>query len=385
MNIVFLDRQGRVFSGKLSSVTRMGGSGYALYYLTRELAKLGHRVTVFKKTGNEEGVFDGVEYREYLSRDEFKKEFHDKKIDVLVALSDYAPLFLKVNALVKIIWMHTDFGYNKVYPDQKEYAKKAFWRVVLFLAGKLITLRIDAVFALSEWQKKGFMRFMGIPGKKIRLIRNGYNEELIASKGRVRRNRNRLIYASAPKRGLDILSQHILPALRKRFPDLEVHVFSYMKQDVYKGMDGIVTYEWLDAEAYTTEMAKGYLMVYPNHSAGSTYAENSCIAAIESQALGIPVVTSHRGALPETVQDGKTGFCIQGDPYSKVYQDEFIEKTLRLLTDNNLYRRMSSYAKERMFKEYRWSGIAREWIDNLTDLLRKKNSGALLAQGISRR
>ena len=361
-----------MFTGNLNPGNKMGGSGYALYYLTRELAKLGHRVTVFKRTGNEEGVFHGVEYREYLTRRGFREEFSERAPDVLVSVSDYTPLFLGIKARVKILWMMTDFGYNKVYPDQKAYCKKVMWRTVLALAGKIISAKIDAVFALSQWQKEGFMKFMRMRDDKIKVMNLGYDEELIARKARIPHEPHRLIYASTPMRGLDVLSEYILPELKKVLPHLEVHVFSYSKQDRYANADGIVVYDWLDSDRYMTEIAKGYLMVYPNHPAGSTYAENSCIAAIEAQALGIPVVTSYRGALPETVEHDKSGYCIGGDPFSESYREEFINHTLQLLQNKDLYSKMSDRARERMHREYRWSVIAKKWSSTLAEMMKEK-------------
>jgi len=100
------------------------------------------------------------------------------------------------------------------------------------------------------------------------------------------------------------------------------------------------------------------LFLYPN-----TFAETSCIAAIEAQASGCVVVTSALAALNETVQNGKTGVCLQGDPASAHYQREFITTVTSLLRNPARLAEFSHAAIRRAFQYYAWAGIASEWTE----------------------
>ena len=60
MDIV-LHSLGMPFNGETVATKSLGGSESAAYYQARELAKRGHRVTVFTSS-TEEGLFDGVTY-----------------------------------------------------------------------------------------------------------------------------------------------------------------------------------------------------------------------------------------------------------------------------------------------------------------------------------
>jgi hypothetical protein len=98
------------------------------------------------------------------------------------------------------------------------------------------------------------------------------------------------------------------------------------------------------------------LLLYPN-----TFEETSCIAAIEAQAAGCVVVTSAKAGLRETVVHGETGICIEGDPRSESYRRKFIEAGCALMTNRDLFRKMSHAAHDRAFRRFAWSSIAAEW------------------------
>jgi SAM-dependent methyltransferase/glycosyltransferase involved in cell wall biosynthesis len=89
------------------------------------------------------------------------------------------------------------------------------------------------------------------------------------------------------------------------------------------------------------------------------FAEISCIAAMEAQACGLPIVTSARGALPETVdEDG--GMLVHGDPWSPEYRKAFVDEVLRLFRDEAEWALRSAECK-RHAASLDWSGVAKEW------------------------
>lgn len=72
-------------------------------------------------------------------------------------------------------------------------------------------------------------------------------------------------------------------------------------------------------------------------------AEGFCNAVIEAQAMGIPVVTSDAGGLPENVEDGVTGFVVpRRDPRAMA------EKIILLVRDPALRSRMGAAGRERV-------------------------------------
>ena len=68
---------------------------------------------------------------------------------------------------------------------------------------------------------------------------------------------------------------------------------------------------------------------------------------LEAIAAGLPVVTTRRGAIQETIVDGDSGFVLD-DPVPGALADQ----VLRLLEDSELRARMGERARERYLAEF---------------------------------
>ena len=78
-----------------------------------------------------------------------------------------------------------------------------------------------------------------------------------------------------------------------------------------------------------------------------SYYETFGVAALEPMALGIPVVVTDGGALPEIVEDNVTGLVVP------VGNAEFLARAIiRLLEDANLRRRLSTVAIKQSRAKY---------------------------------
>src|SRR4029453_250047 len=107
---------------------------------------------------------------------------------------------------------------------------------------------------------------------------------------------------------------------RQRVPTLQLDVFSSMKvygwdfeadQEahgaIYKAAEqpGVTCHGSIAQPQLMEHLTRTGLFLYPN-----TFAETSCMAAIEAQACGAVVITTARAALTETVVNGETGICL---------------------------------------------------------------------------
>ena len=82
------------------------------------------------------------------------------------------------------------------------------------------------------------------------------------------------------------------------------------------------------------------------------------VAALESQAMGVPAVASRVDGLNDTVRHGKTGLLFPaGD------SDVLAGAVVRLLQDRKLWRRMSLAGREFVAQHYNWHDIAVQWVD----------------------
>jgi glycosyltransferase involved in cell wall biosynthesis len=103
-----------------------------------------------------------------------------------------------------------------------------------------------------------------------------------------------------------------------------------------------------------------YRGVLPRQRLPQAYREAACLVApslweepfglmsIEAQAAGTPVIASNVGGLPETLENGKTGFlCEPGDAVA------IADRVEQLHGDQQLWRKMSNAARAFASKEFR--------------------------------
>jgi glycosyltransferase involved in cell wall biosynthesis len=353
MKLAFYNR-GVAFDGRTPFQRPLGGSETSIVHMARELSRLGHAVTVYANIVEgdaSEGEIDGVAYRHHH---QFFSDCSTAGWDVLIGFRSFDPFLLGRVAPRMIFWC----GDASDQPALKHFAHPALQE------------NIDLIFCVSNWHRKTFIEAFDLPPDKVLVTRNGFCEELVPKP--VQRDWTRSAYTSTPFRGLDVLLR-MFPAMRQRTPTLRLDVFSSMK--VYGWTDeadreafgplyraaaqsGVSWHGSVAQPMLLDDLAGTGLLLYPN-----TFAETSCMAAIEAQACGAVVVTTARAALTETVENGKTGICISGEPTDASYQREFISTVSKLLQNPERLAEFSHAARERAFRVYRWSGIASEWTD----------------------
>jgi SAM-dependent methyltransferase/glycosyltransferase involved in cell wall biosynthesis len=253
--------------------------------------------------------------------------------------------------------------------------------------------KIDRIFVLSEFQKRQWQGHLPMaPDEAFLVTRNGVDLEVVdgrppARDGTRALQGKRVIYASRPERGLEVLLD-IWPHLKRRHPDLELVLCRYdhpagdaemaeflaMLERRIERLEGITFLGGLSKPELYEVMRTCRLMLYP-----SVFPEVSCITALEAAGCRMPIITSKYCALKETVADGVSGILIGGDPRSADYQQQFIEAADALLSDEGRCRRMGEAARRRVEREYRWSEIAREWTALFEEWFANAPGGRVLA------
>ena len=393
---------GYPFHGRSMEEKGLGGSESALIYMARALAAKGIKARVFCNC-EKPGTYDGVRYDDLVDFHIYRNLY---KLPVLISSRSMRPFKLDLQAQFRILWIHDDVN-------------------VPFLENECpASLPIDRIFAISHWQRDVWSRHFSIPAERFFLTRNGVDLKLF--KPVEKRVRHRLVYASRPDRGLNVLLK-LFPSIRQQVPDAELHIYTYQLPDdklnnvVWQQalQSGVVTVQrphltsplplyphqgggqgeetffprpwWeglgeggelipgvyirrgLPKAALAEEMATARLMVYP-----STWRETSCIAAIEAQAAGTPIVASTLAALPETVLDGVSGRLIPGDPNTAEFGHRFVETVVGLMNNDETWQRLSRGARHRTELLYDWNIIAKEWIIEIQRLVDAKNGNNLL-------
>ena len=324
----------------------LGGSEEAVVYLSKELANLGWKVTVYADPGEDAGMVEGVNwlpYYEFNSRDRF---------NILVGWRSVAFFDGNYRSNKNYLWAH-----DVLTPQD-------------FTTERLS--RIDKVIVLSAAHRQ---TIPGVPDDKIMLSTNGYTEHF--PKLKPKNNPKWCIYTSSYDRGLEHLLR-IWPEVIREVPDAKLHIFYGWKlfEEFYKDnpermawkekMDKMMTAKGITHHGRVSqpEIEKWYkkcgVFAYPAH-----FYEINCISAFKSELWGaVPVSTSY-AALDETVQFGKK---IKGDIYDKETLEEYKNALIYALKhpewQEEQRKKMMPWAREK----YSWANVARQWTEEFRSL-----------------
>ena len=330
----------------------LGGSENAVIYLSKYLAKLGYKVTVFADPQDEQGEYDGVTYKQWYE----------------VNLKDIFNIL--------ILWRAIGFVDNNFYAKQTYLWAHDVPNCADFTENRL--KRVDKIMPLSAFHKGLFKMFkdnqyFDIPEEKFFLTANGVPDVELGDISKIVREPHRCLYTSSIDRGL----VHLLlvwPEIKDKVPDATLHVFygwhvfdaifrdnperKAWKAKMMQMMNqpGITYHGRVGHKELVEETLKSSIFAYP-----ADFQEISCISAMTSQKYGaIPIVTNF-AALKETVQFGKK---LDIDVASKEGREAYAQEIIRAFQDDKWQNeervRMMDWAKDK----FTWKEIAQKW-DNL--------------------
>jgi glycosyltransferase involved in cell wall biosynthesis/SAM-dependent methyltransferase len=354
---------GLPFQGDTLTRRSLGGSETAGLCVARELGRLGHRVTVFSNCETP-GAYDGVIYRHAGGWQQYATVAPH---DVSVVQRTPEVLANRLNSRLNWLWCH-----DLALLRQAQPFKGTLWNV-------------DRAVVVSRFMADQYREVYGVPEDVLLVSRNGLDLEAFAGLDLLERDPTKLIYAARPERGLDVLLGTIFPRLLERDPRLRLHLCGYQNPvehlaSFYEQVDQRIKalgdrVVWLGhltkAELYRHYATAG-VYVYPTPSPTQpAFAEVSCISAMEAMAAGLPIVTSSRGALPETVGNGPGGL-IAGDPWTPAYQGAFVEAVLEVVQDRTRAAQMGAAGRARA-AGLSWAGVAEQWTEEAHRLIRERN------------
>lgn len=344
---VVLYTEGLPFAGDTLERQSLGGSETAFIYVARELARLGHKVTAYCRRP-EEGVYDGVAYKDFSKVDEVTK----RECDLFIC-SRFPVVFAKhIRAGVKVFWMH-------------DLLAEAYREPLAFLAPK-----IDIIYNLSDYHCRRTAESLPEVRPKLRKLMNGIDpalvdETLAESKGK----RHRIMFTSRPERGLfqalEIYEQlrdksleflactYAFPVQSKTFKAEEERCRAKIDDLVARGFP--VSVGCFTKRELYRRLAESKAVIYP-----SRFPEIFCISAVEAQACGTVFLTVDDFALRETVGYERVAY---GDAAA------FAERLREILADEALRRELEAAGREHV-RPYTWQSVARVMADDAAERLR---------------
>ena len=165
------------------------------------------------------------------------------------------------------------------------------------------------------------------------------------------------------RKGQDMLIRS-LPLIHRRVPDAAVLIVGdgSQRDDLEKLVDKLglrrdVVFTgrkaWVDTPAY---FAAGDVFCMPTRTRKAGFEiEGLGIVYLEASACGLPVVAGDSGGAPDAVQDGVTGYVVNGRA-----TEEIAERVSALLLDRELAREMGQWGRRWVEQRWRWDDLAAE-------------------------
>jgi glycosyltransferase involved in cell wall biosynthesis len=295
MDIVFVDAAASAYDPDTPFQRPLGGSQSAACYLTTELVKLGHRVTLASRDA-EVKLVRGVHCQPIPGAQDDAL----RNADCVVHLGGVHARLAEFQALCQpgarhILW--TGLAHDQPF--------------VAPLAQPEIRALFHGFAMVSEWQADCFHQAFGLDPARIGILRNAVGPAFadLFADGPIlpaKPGPPTLCYTSTPYRGLDrLLAAFTL--IRAAVPDARLAVYSSMAvynalldpfrplYDAARTAPGVAYHGSVAQPALANGLRGAAVLAYPN-----TFPETSCIAVMEAMAAGCTVVTSDLGALPET-------------------------------------------------------------------------------------
>lgn len=343
----------------IAGETSLGGSESACLGLARALKARGHDVHIFTTRLGEDA--HGPDYAGVLwhAMAEFQTMNQFLEWDVVVSLRMFTAFAFSIYARLRVLWSE-----DLLVPGQMQDGIMA------------VSWNLDTIAYVSDYHRRQWEDLQPELKPLAYVTRNGYDPAHVPSSST--KDPNRIIHISRPERGLRPLLA-MWPALKAKYPQATLQVCRYSSmydQGPGSWSDTCAAYdrqlEAVNAQVggitYLGELTKPQLykaiseaavMWYPGVA---SFAETSCIAAIEAQACGTPFVGSYKGALPETCP---SGLLFTGDADADAaYQQASIAAVGDLLDgcarQSFQYRRLVREGLQ-YAQPYAYATIAEEW------------------------
>jgi len=365
------------------------GSGQAVHIneLSRHLIKLGNYVRVFSRKIECESLSDiGRELR--FSADSIPFARHlgfsaacvsgIKEFDLVH--TQYHPAIIAGNWIHQLKkWPHV-FTYHGFAPIRAWRNPLQKLKMVDHRVGTYFSVRlgVDKIIAVSNFLKNELVTWYHLDPELVRVVYNGVDLErfnpsidchevrqayypednpVVAFVGRL-----------APYKGPQFLLEAI-PHVLKEIPEAKFTFVGSARFDAPKIAQLIRRSDIKNAVKFTGYVSDEMLPAFYSFCDVFCYPslwEGFGLTPAEAQAAGKPVVAFNTCALPEVVEDGVTGFLVPPRD-----SDALGEAIVKLLSDNEMRRRMGQKARIRAEQMFSWEKAAHRTLEVYEEALRE--------------
>lgn len=239
---------------------------------------------------------------------------------------------------------------------------------------KFFTRSMDAFVYVSHWQYEKFRYVFSVPTENVYIIKNAI--EPIEFVSRPKGEKYKLIYTSAPFRGLSVLLD-AFEILNRDDVELDIYSSTIMYGSAYdkahskeyvelfdraRSMSNVNYHGYASNQEVITALQKSHIFAYP-----SVFEETCCLSLIEAGAAGCSIVSHNLGAVYETAAEFGKLLPIRVD--QKLMANSFAIALNEEI--NNYYSSLDKLKiqSEYFNKYYSWDKIIKQWSDLLSDII----------------
>ena len=278
-----------------------------------------------------------------------------------------------IPAVIKLFFPKRFFILNIQYGYSDERLKKGRWGLMNF-GFRLMLSRADTVTVISNYLFD-LAKNYGYKGH-LEIIPNGIDLKNFQTND-FPKNQKTIITTSrlVRKNGIDILIKAIAQ-VKEKIPDVMCLILGDGPEDnslknltAQLGVSGNIEFLGnIEQEKIPRHLASADIFVRPSRSEGLG------ISFLEALSVGVPIVGTSVGGIPDFLIDGKTGlFCKEEDP------KDLAEKILILLRDELLAQKIVENGQKMIKERFLWDEISKKY-ENLFNSF--SNPKVLVATGI---
>jgi glycosyltransferase involved in cell wall biosynthesis len=229
--------------------------------------------------------------------------------------------------------------------------------------------RANKIIAVSYFTKQELLDYYKVPEEKIRVIHNGVDVNKFKPAENKRKIKEELgfnpddlaivsvgrLYA---RKGLFTLIESI-PAVVKHFKNVKFIISGRGQSDEMRKLlnyaDKIGVKDNIIFTGYYPDKKLPKLYQAADVFAFSTFYEHHPFAVLEALSTGLPVVTTHVGGIPETIESGKNGFLVE--PFNP---KQFADRILYLLEHPTDASEMGFLARKTILERFDWRIVVKD-------------------------
>lgn len=141
--------------------------------------------------------------------------------------------------------------------------------------------------------------------------------------------------------------------IARALPDIDFNIFGKLQIDMkahYQGLPhNMILHGTVPHQTLLTVMQQHDFLIFP------TYTEGFPLTVVEAMAMGLPVISTPVGAIPEMIDEGLGGYLIApGDAQG------MIAAVKRLLAKRNFKETFGQYNQQKAFNHFRFSTVSKD-------------------------